>query len=48
MPDQVDWRALDLKSHVVTLYKNGNKLTSGKGGDVLGHPLTALTWLVCC
>ncbi|MGF1611174.1 MAG: 2-keto-4-pentenoate hydratase [Kiloniellales bacterium] len=41
-----DWRALDLGHHRVTLSHNGRQAGEGVGGNALGGPLTALTWLV--
>jgi len=35
-----------LAEHVVTAHKNGREASHGKGSNVLGDPLTALTWLV--
>ena len=39
------WRALDLAAHEATLIVNRERVASGVGGDVLGHPLYALAWL---
>lgn len=44
-PGREDWRSLDLAEQEVTLFLNGEFLASGKGSNVLGHPLRALTWL---
>jgi 2-keto-4-pentenoate hydratase len=41
----IDWRALDLAAHPVSLSINGRESTSGHGADVLGGPLLALAWL---
>lgn len=41
-----DWRALDLVRHRVTLSHNGRQAGEGVGGNAMGGPLTALTWLV--
>jgi len=41
-----DWRRLDLAGHRVTLAQNGQPVGEGVGGNALGGPLTALTWLV--
>ena len=41
----VDWRSLDLATQAVTLHINGQIATEGKGADVLGGPIIALTWL---
>ena len=40
-----DWRALDLARVAGRLRINGNEIGSGVGGDVMGHPLNALSWL---
>jgi 2-keto-4-pentenoate hydratase len=37
---------LDLADVTVSLSVNGDILQTGRGADVLGHPLHALTWLV--
>jgi 2-keto-4-pentenoate hydratase len=39
------WRSLDLATHRVTLLIDGGQKGEGTGAQVLGHPLTALTWL---
>lgn len=39
------WRGLDLATHRVTLSVDGELQGEGTGALVLGHPLTALTWL---
>ena len=39
------WRSLDLATHSVTLSIDGEQKGEGTGALVLGHPLTALTWL---
>lgn len=41
-----DWRALDLTAHTVTASRNGAEAGRGRGSNVLGDPLVALTWLV--
>jgi len=41
----VDWRAMDLAAHPVSLSINGRESTCGRGADVLGGPLLALAWL---
>lgn len=41
-----DWRDLDLAAQTVTLSVNGNVIERGTGSAVLGHPLTALQWIV--
>lgn len=40
-----DWRRADLASREVTLALNGEVVTRGSGGNVLGHPVNALLWL---
>ena len=44
-PPVTDWRRLDLASVTARLTINGNEIGRGKGGDVMGNPLNALTWL---
>lgn len=41
-----DWHNVDLASHEAQLVVNGTRVANGTGGDVLGHPLNALAWLV--
>ena len=36
---------MDLPNLEVTVFKNGNKISSGKGSAVQGNPLTAVAWL---
>lgn len=40
-----DWRAIDLSTHAVHATRNGQAAGSGSGGNVLGDPRIALTWL---
>lgn len=40
------WRTTELDSHATMLSVDGVRVTQGSGADVLGDPLTALTWLV--
>ena len=40
-----DWRKLDLATVTYRLTINGKEIGSGKGADVMGNPLNALTWL---
>ena len=40
-----DWAALDLAQLMARLSINGREIGSGKGSDVMGHPLNALAWL---
>ena len=42
---QPGWRGLDLASLRGSLRINGKEVGSGIGGDVMGHPLNALSWL---
>ena len=42
----VAWRKMDLITHRVDAYKNGLRIGSGTGVNVLGDPRVALTWLV--
>jgi 2-keto-4-pentenoate hydratase len=41
-----NWRHLDLAAQPVELSLNGKVIERGSGAAVLGHPLTALQWLV--
>lgn len=41
----LDWQSFDLASHRAELIVNGKTVTTGTGGDVLGHPINALAWL---
>jgi 2-keto-4-pentenoate hydratase len=41
-----DWQAIDLAAQAVRVTVNGTLLREGNGGNVLGHPLNALEWLV--
>ncbi len=43
---EFDWRRLDLAAHEVTAFRNGAEAGRGRGSNVLGDPLVALTWLV--
>ena len=45
-PSDEIWRTLDLKTHPVELKTTKPATESGKGGNVLGDPRIALTWLV--
>ena len=40
-----DWRRLDLAALSARLTINGREIGSGRGGDVMGNPLNALSWL---
>jgi 2-keto-4-pentenoate hydratase len=40
-----DWRRLDLAAVTYQLTINGSEIGTGKGNDVMGNPLNALTWL---
>jgi 2-keto-4-pentenoate hydratase len=39
------WRELDLAALRGRMTINGGEVGTGKGGDILGHPLEALAWL---
>jgi 2-oxo-3-hexenedioate decarboxylase/2-keto-4-pentenoate hydratase len=39
------WRELDLTAVAGRMRINGRAVGTGKGGDILGHPLNALAWL---
>lgn len=43
--ERVDPRDVDLPNLEVTVYKNGQQISSGKGAAVQGNPLTAVAWL---
>ena len=45
-PTAADWRSRDLASHVVAAFRNGEKVATGSGANVLGDPRIALAWLV--
>lgn len=45
-PTRADWRSRDLAAHAVDVYRNGEKVATGSGANVLGDPRIALTWLV--
>lgn len=40
-----DWHDLELANHTVQLTVNGEVKLTGRGRNVLGHPLNALAWL---
>ena len=40
-----DWRGLDLAAVATELWMNGERVGTGAGDKVLGHPLRALAWL---
>ena len=44
-PEATDWRSLDLAAVTGTMAIDGEAVGSGRGGDILGHPLEALLWL---
>ncbi len=44
-PEAPNWRDVDLAQHTVELHKNGKVAATGIGGNVLGDPRIALTWL---
>ena len=39
------WHTIDLSTHPVSLEVNGQEVSRGDGGNVLGSPLIALSWL---
>jgi 2-oxo-3-hexenedioate decarboxylase/2-keto-4-pentenoate hydratase len=43
--DAENWRELDLTRLTGRMRINGREVGTGKGGDILGHPLNALAWL---
>jgi 2-keto-4-pentenoate hydratase len=45
-PTRAEWRLRDLVTHAVAVYRNGEKVATGSGANVLGDPRIALTWLV--
>ncbi len=44
-PAVEDWRAIDLAAVSGRMAINGEVIGSGRGADILGHPLKALAWL---
>ena len=42
---RADWRKLDLAAVTSRFTINGKEIGRGKGGDVMGNPLNALSWL---
>lgn len=40
-----EWSSIDLQGIGGSMYVNGEQLGSGRGADILGHPLEALAWL---
>jgi 2-keto-4-pentenoate hydratase len=44
-PPVTDWRRLDLAALAGRCRINGEEVGRGVGGDVMGHPLNALSWL---
>lgn len=43
---RADWRSRDLVTHEVSAYRNGERVATGTGANVLGDPRVALAWLV--
>lgn len=41
----IDPRAIDLAAAELTMYKNGQRISSGLGASVQGHPAAAVAWL---
>jgi len=44
-PPVAEWRKLDLAAATSRLTINGREIGGGRGGDVMGNPLNALSWL---
>ena len=44
-PPVTEWRTLDLATATSRLTINGREIGGGKGSDVMGNPLNALSWL---
>jgi 2-keto-4-pentenoate hydratase len=44
-PPVGEWRKLDLATVAYRLTINGREIGAGKGADVMGNPLNALSWL---
>jgi 2-keto-4-pentenoate hydratase len=44
-PPVGEWRELDLAAVTYRLTINGREIGTGKGADVMGNPLNALSWL---
>lgn len=44
-PPARDWRTLDLAALAGRMAVNGETVGTGRGSDILGHPLAALSWL---
>jgi 2-oxo-3-hexenedioate decarboxylase/2-keto-4-pentenoate hydratase len=44
-PPVTDWRTLDLATATSRLTISGKEIGGGKGSDVMGNPLNALSWL---
>lgn len=44
-PAVEDWRGLDLATLEGRIMANGDRVGTGRGADILGHPLEALAWL---
>ena len=42
--EHVDWRVMDLKYHPVRLFRDGEPVAEGVGGNALGDPLAVLEW----
>ena len=40
-----EWRGIDLATHAVRAFRNGEPAGNGTGANVLGDPRIALTWL---
>lgn len=44
-PPDTEWRGLDLAAATGRMAINGEIVGTGRGADILGHPLNALAWL---
>lgn len=44
-PEVPNWRAFDLSTCATALWINGVEVATGSGGNVLGDPRTALSWI---
>jgi 2-oxo-3-hexenedioate decarboxylase/2-keto-4-pentenoate hydratase len=44
-PEILNWQEIDLAEVAGRTIINGTEIGSGKGSDIMGHPLNALAWL---
>ena len=42
--ETTNWRGIDLRTHSITLFRNGERVGEGTGSRVLGDPLLVLHW----